>query len=432
MARGALLAMTLLACVRAAAEPPAPAALPAILQPPTVRDAIAINIHFTAPRPGEMKLLADLGVGRVRMDVGWHRVETEAGRYDFSAYDALLRDLDAAHVKAMLILDYGNTLYTGSPKAAPTTPPARAAFARFAAATVAHFKGRGVLWEIYNEPNNKEYWQPTPDPALYAQLARETAATIRAVAPDEVLCGPALAAVDLPYLEKAVDAGLLDSIDAVTVHPYRQTAPETLGRDLDAIEQVLVARRPAGKTVPVIAGEWGYPMVWVDATTRVNFAARQMLYGLSRRLPLNVWYDWRRGGSYEGKLDIFGLLDARPAPNGEISLETTPVYDALAALCRTLGPTHFTERLKLTADNRADDYLLAFDGPAGRRYAMWTARPDAGGPVIVALPDGAYYLLDVWGHRAGTVKSKGGFKYRVSGSPVYVVPATAPAGPPEL
>lgn len=423
MTRRKLAAVVACVCIRLAsplhAEPPT-----SPLRPPSVRDAIAINIHFTTPRPGEMKLLAATGVGRGRMDVGWHHVEREPGKYDFTKYDLLMSELDAVGLRAMLILDYGNVHYTGDQKTAPTTPEARAAFGRFAAATVAHFKGRGVLWEIYNEPNNKAYWKPAPDGATYATLAIETARAIKAVAPDEVLCGPGLAGIDKPFLEKALDGGLLNVIDAVTVHPYRQTAPETFAAELADVRGMIKDHVPAGKDVPVIAGEWGYPVVWVDTPTQVNYLARQMLYGLSERLPLNVWYDWRRGGGYEGRVAIFGLIDAVPGDGDDVTLNPTPLYHALAALGRMIGDAHFTERLPLRRDNNADDYLLAFDGPRGRRYAFWTARPTSE-EIKVALPDGVYDLFDVWGNRAGARTAKNGMPYRVSGSPVYAVPAKA-------
>ena len=404
------------------------AAPPSVLRPRTVRDALAINIHFTTPRPGEMKLLAAAGVGRVRMDVGWHHVERQPGQYDFSKYDTLMRELDAVGMNALLILDYGNVHYTGDQKTAPTTPEARAAFARFAAATVAHFKGRGVLWEIYNEPNNKAYWKPEPDGTLYAALAVETAKAIKAVAPDEVLCGPGLAGIDRPFLQKAIDNGLLDVIDAVTVHPYRQTAPETFASDLADVRRMIRDRAPTGREIPVITGEWGYPVVWVDTPTQANYLVRQMLYGLSERLPLNVWYDWRRGGSYEGRVAIFGLIDAVPDAGGDVVLNPTPLYGALAALGRQIGDTHFAGRLPLTHDNRPEDYLLAFDGPNGRRYTAWTTK-DAG-EVRIVLPDGVYDVFDLWGNRAGQRRSSNGMPYRVTGSPIYLAPSTAPTAAP--
>ena len=38
----------------------------------------------------------------------------------------------------------------------------RKAFARWAAAAARHFQGRGILWEVYNEPNTK-FWKPKAD-----------------------------------------------------------------------------------------------------------------------------------------------------------------------------------------------------------------------------------------------------------------------------
>lgn len=440
------------------------AAPPHPLAPPTVRDAIGINIHFTTPRPGEMDLLAASGVGWVRMDVGWHHVEKEKGVYDFAKYDILMRELDARGIRAMLILDYGNKLYTGENKNAPVTPEARAAYAKFAAATVAHFRGRGVLWEIYNEPNNTQYWLPTPDGAAYARLAIEAANAMRAVAPDETICGPGLALIDKPFIDKAFDAGLLNVLDAVTVHPYRQKAPETFADELAYLRQKIATTAPAGKPIPVIPGEWGYPVVWVDATTQVNYLSRQMLYCLSERLPLTIWYDWRRGGSYEGKLAIYGLIGATSDGQGGFALKTGPLYDALAALTHLLGDTRFAGRLPAGETNDDADYVLAFDAPSGpattatagptpstppaastaaastaspaaaRRYALWTTAAEPR-PTRIALPDGIYELFDVWGRSAGLRTARDGLKFRLSGSPVYAVrtgdaPATRPTTGP--
>ena len=387
------------------------------LEPTNVRDALAVNIHFLVPRPGEMDLLKGTGVGRVRMDAAWHRVEKERGLYDFGALDGLMRELDVHGLRALLILDYGNSLYAGTEHTPPINPEARAAFVKYAAATVAHFKGRGVIWEIYNEPNNKQFWPPTPDGKVYAELARDVAAAVRAAAPGEVLVGPGLALIDKPFFTKAVDAGLLDAVDAVTVHPYRQTAPETFGDELAWLRKTVADR---GKRTPIIAGEWGYPVVWVDATTQVNYLARQMLWGLSERLPLNVWYDWRRGFGYDGKFSIFGLVDPIPAGDGGYTLKTTALYDALSGLTRLLGDARFAERLPLDVNDARDAYLLAFDGPAGRRYAFWTSGAER--EARIRLPAGTYELYDVFGRDVGARGAgANGLDQKVSDSPRYAV-----------
>ena len=150
---------------------------------------LGVNIHFTDPRPGEIKTIADAGFRWVRMDFVWEATEKTRGRYDFSAYDRLLESLRPFDIGALLILDYGNQLYdNGAP---PRTENTRRAFADWAAAAARHFAGRRVIWEVYNEPNNKMFWRPQPDVNEYVALALAVGRAFRAAAPNEKLIGPA-------------------------------------------------------------------------------------------------------------------------------------------------------------------------------------------------------------------------------------------------
>jgi len=121
------------------------------LPDPVVPEGLGVNIHFTDPQPGEMEMLAQAGFKWVRMDFAWNATEREKGVYDFSAWDRLLTVLEAHKIRAVLILDYSNPHYDGG--LSPASDEGRVGFARWAAAAVRHFRNRGVLWEMYNEPN---------------------------------------------------------------------------------------------------------------------------------------------------------------------------------------------------------------------------------------------------------------------------------------
>ncbi len=58
---------------------------------------------------------------------------------------------DFCNIRIVFILDYGNDLYGGGN--AHHFDAGRAAFARFAAAAARHYRGKGIIWEIWNEPN---------------------------------------------------------------------------------------------------------------------------------------------------------------------------------------------------------------------------------------------------------------------------------------
>src|SRR6185436_14064587 len=103
------------------------------------------------------------------------------GRYDFAAYDRLMAGLELHKLRALFILDYGNPLYdNGAP---PRTDVSRQAFVRWSVAAAKHFAGRGVIWEIYNEPNHSMFWPPRPNAQEYVALALAVGRAFRDAVP---------------------------------------------------------------------------------------------------------------------------------------------------------------------------------------------------------------------------------------------------------
>ena len=175
----------------------------------TVPDGWGVNIHFTDPQPREMEMIAKAGFKWVRMDFFWQEIEKEKGVYDFSADDRLMASLKKNGIRPIFILDYGNDLYE---KGSPRSPKAVAAFAAFAAASVTHFKGQGVVWEMWNEPNIF-FWKPSPNVNDYITLATAVGKSIRKAEPQEWYVGPATAGIDFAFLEACFKARLLDYWD---------------------------------------------------------------------------------------------------------------------------------------------------------------------------------------------------------------------------
>ena len=334
-----------------------------------VPDGFGVNIHFTDPRPGEMKMLAAAGFTWVRMDLNWGATEREPGHYDFSAYDGLQRALDEHHMRAMLILDYANRHYDQG--LSPHSEEGRQAFARWAAAAVTHFKGRGVLWEMYNEPNI-DFWKPKPDVTNYIALARAVGKAIRAAAPREQYCGPATSTIPLPFLEACFRGGLLEDWDAVTVHPYRQEAPEKVLPEYARLRELIDRYAPKGKRVPIISGEWGYSTAWkgFDDERQAKYLPRQFLVNLMAGVPLSIWYDWHEDGTNPTDPEHhFGIVRHPYIEGREPVCDAKPAYAALQALVAALRGCRFDQRL---AVGDPDDFVLAFRKGRQTTYAAWT------------------------------------------------------------
>lgn len=349
--------------------------------PPAVLPAgVGVNIHFNRGHEADLDLIAAAGIKVVRMDLGWAGIERRKGEYDWSAYDELTANLEKRGLQPLYILDYSNPLYeetvvsrnpvTGREQrdtASPQRPESVAAFARWAAAAAERYRGRRVIWEIWNEPNIS-FWKPKPDVAQYNALALATCRAIRAVDPRATIIGPATSEIPLRFLEEHFACGILEYLDGVSVHPYRSYAkpPETAAEEYAKLRELIARYAPPGKkNLPILSGEWGYAShtKGVSLATQAAFAARQQLANLLAGVPLSVWYDWKNDGPDPDEREHnFGLVYADLSPK--------PAYHALKTLTTELAGYRIERRLEV---GRAADYaLLLRQVNRPNKLALWT------------------------------------------------------------
>ena len=337
---------------------------------PNIPDGLGVNIHFTDPRPGEMEMLAAGGFRWVRMDFSWSATERDKGKYDFSAYDRLMAALDKHHIRAIFILDYSNRHYDQGQS--PSSDEGRRAMARWAAAAVRHFRGRGILWEMYNEPNI-QFWRPKPNVDDYTRLALEVGRALKAAEPEEVYVGPATSTFDFKFLEKCFQAGLLKHWSAVTIHPYRAQCPETAVADYARLRQMIDRYAPRGKKIPIISGEWGYTAAGGNSneTRQGKLLPRQWMTNLACNVPISIWYDWHDDGPDPKEPEHhFGTV-RRPYDAGRQPVyEEKPAYTAAKTFTTMFDGFHFEKRLPQAS---GDDYVFVFAKGTQRLYAVWTS-----------------------------------------------------------
>lgn len=405
MIRPLLAALALVVCSEAAPHPSLPG--------PTVPDGLGVNIHFTDPAAGEMKLLAAAGFRWVRMDFSWSATERERGLYDFSAYDRLAAHLTKQGMKAIFILDYGNKLYESD--SSVRTAEGRAAFARWAAAAVKHFQGRGYLWEIWNEPNIS-FWKPAPNVDEYAALANAAAKAVHEAAPGEAVIGPATSGIDPRFLSGCFERGTLDGWAAVSVHPYRQSMPESAASEYRDLRR-LIRKHAPNREIPVLSGEWGYSAAWkgYDEELQGVMLARQFLTNLANGIPLSIWYDWKDDGLDPNDPEHhFGTVGHPESNKGTVSQRLKPAFLAARALTNTLAGCRFSKRLAIGS---AEEHVLLFAKDGRQVVACWT---EASEPREVMFPEtmASCRALDHLGHET---KAVNGNRVALTHSPVYLL-----------
>jgi polysaccharide biosynthesis protein PslG len=277
-----------------------------------------VTIEFYRDADTQAEMMVAAGVSWVRIDLAWSAAEPEAGRYDFRTWDRFLDSFESHGIRVLFILDYGNRLYEGG--LPPSTESGRAAFAAFAGAAARHFRGRGAAWEIWNEPNLPQFWAGTPDPAGYVALARAAAAEIRREDRRAWILGPSLGGgtFDFAYLSATFNLGLLDIVDAVSVHPYGAAYPEAAAAFYDEVRRRMALRAP-DRDIPVVVSEWGYAVEGLGAEKQAEYLLRALNTNRRSGIPLTIWYNWQEPIT---PWHSFGLLDVRGRPK--------LAYDALA------------------------------------------------------------------------------------------------------
>lgn len=360
--------MPLLAILVLAASAAAP--LPAA---PIWGVGLGVNMRqpiWRADPEGVVAEIARAGFRWIRVDMTWEAIERRPGRYDFSWFDPLMRAAARHGVRVVGILCYGNGLYETRRDDrgrlwAPAGGEYRAAFARYGAALAARYKGRGHLWEVWNEPSHW-FWGPKPNPEHYVGLVAATRAEIARDAPGEKVVGPGVTPNNPEFLSQALQFGMADLLDALTVHPYRQDGPEGAAVRLYEYRRALQTASPT-RRVPVSVTEWGYSQDWAASGGKLGRerqgerVVRAALVAFVNGAEQTLLFDWRAYSTNTASPEApYGLTEA----NGR----WLPAMEGLDALNRNLKGYRFLARIP---QGNPRTSLIAFRKGSDLRFVAW-------------------------------------------------------------
>jgi polysaccharide biosynthesis protein PslG len=235
----------------------------------------------------QVERYASLGVRVVRVDLAWSHVVHHDGEA-WGPFDAFAAAALRHHLTPLFILQWDGPRHVSE-------PAALAEFARFAGAAAARYPA--AMFEILNEPNLRGEGWPYVEPEAYARVAASVRAAIRAAAPVAKVMGPALGGgeFDGAWLARAFAAGLLDHVDAVSVHPYAAGSPDGAPAYYDRV-RALMGRAER----PVVVSEWGF---LVPEKEQAGLLARALRVNADYGIGLTVLYRWSDMPGHE-----FGLV----------------------------------------------------------------------------------------------------------------------------
>jgi hypothetical protein len=292
-----------------------------VISPWTAASPFGINARH-GPGTEEIEAFSATGARWMRTHYAlWADVEREKGRYTFAPeVDRFVEAWHDADIQILDVLSYGNPLHSGREDAmvAPATPEQIAAFGDYVHATVEHYKPWTKHWEVWNEPNSRQFWKPNPFPDSYVGVLRAAYQAAKSADPDCVVVGGALSGTALPFLERLLSLGSAQQMDALSIHPYRprlEASCESSGymEELHAVGSLVNTYR---RDLPIWVTEMGWPTTsWegsdhVSAQTQADYLARMMALSLAAGIERVFWSSFRDDNR-------FGLVreDFSPKPS---------------------------------------------------------------------------------------------------------------------
>ncbi len=434
----------------------APAAVPECSSAPEPNSlGVQSTLCFIGRAPNQndcvvMDRVAESGVSWVRYWLNWYQVEVDSGAYRFEAADSVIDGYTSRGLSVYLTLYSGNQWYDGPdssvyegvtyPEQGLAPAPGSESmqgWLRFVVAAVTRYHDRVRHWDIWNEPNLDQFWQPEANPQQYAYLLAETAQTIRSVDQSAVVIGLGTSTIDFPYISEVLQEGVIDVIDYLGFHPYRlypEDDQDNLGlpyppspcesyeEEINALLDTLRAYDPTDR-VGLWDEEAGYPshpetFIWTpevlhsSEATQAKYLLRRILINRAFGVRVTTWYcDYDPVSAYPSILGPawyqhyydadfydkevpfpFSFLGLTYSPPQDTLTVEAEHYDSLSVPMKDGGSYIYTEDGDGDLEGSAH---YGFSIPGQGLYSVWLRlrNPDETAAFVISVDDSAEYWV---------------------------------------
>jgi hypothetical protein len=222
-----------------------------------------------------MPVIRELHGGFTKVYLFWNQVEPEKDRYDWTAVDKILRQLQSPD-EALVAVFSSSQWATRTPSAMLPPSPAKdqVDYRRFIEALVGHCKGRVRYWQNDAEPNSPIYWSGSREE--YVTQLRSFHLAVKSADPAAVvvvggydgLFGPPGThpfpnqQAGLDFFDYVLDQGR-DAFDVFDLRLYAD--PYTIVSRVDFMREKM---RALGYLKPIISTEYGGPSLFEFAENR--------------------------------------------------------------------------------------------------------------------------------------------------------------------
>lgn len=208
--------------------------------------------------------------------------------------------------------------------------------------------GRQVrYWEVYNEPNLKNFWRRDPNGAEYAALLQKTYNVIKSIDPGIQVVFGGLSGVPLDYLEDALKAGAGEYFDVMNIHPYHlRDIPEAIIPQIQKLQALMTKYGVGNKPIWITEIGWSTPEAYNPFGDAIDAAYKYL--GIEKgKYPLVCVRDRRYGE--------MRYVNHNPAFSGWFTGEMEINMDAISSV----NPEQFPVMLPARGEKFPAEYIPA-------------------------------------------------------------------------
>ena len=276
-----------------------------VLQPPatTIPDTyFGLHIHhLDRPNPTPWPAMRVPAWRLWDADVTWPDLEPARGQWHFERLDRYVSLAQQNHTAILLALGGSPNWASARPQQPSPYQPGFTAepaniedWRTFVRTVVTRYKGRIEAYEIWNEPNLKDFWSGTTDQMV--TLTKEASQIIRAVDPAAIIVSPsATAEYGIPWLGEFLTKGGGQYVDVIGFHFYvdpHTLSPEDMLPVIRRVQELLGAHGLTSKPIWNTETGWLQPAKFDSDDVAAAFLARAFILSWAAGVQRFYWYAW--------------------------------------------------------------------------------------------------------------------------------------------
>lgn len=369
-------------------------------------------------------IFSKMGAGISRSEHLWASTELSKGVMTLQPFAQMPGRLKAGGVETLMILDYGNPLYStgGRTNEIPTEGEFLEKFVDYCKFIANNYKGVIKYYEIWNEPNNSQFNETGVTPEGYAKMLKRVYTELKKIDPEITVVGCATVHVPYDWLKRVFDAGGYDYLDAVSIHPYDRSAGFRKDYMRDNVKKIRELELEYGEQKEIWYTEVGWttatdPAWGVEEKMRPIFAVEAYVMSIAEGLADKmVWYDYQNlGNSPKPSEHNYGTI--RNFEGIESPWSARNIFPAFAAMNKIIGNAE-AEEYSVKEDGLSVYQFRRRDGK--RVLVTWS---ETGNQTIpLRLNADSLEKYDIYSNSEGTICGDDGvFLISAEETPAYYI-----------